>query len=81
MNSQITEVKQSSPRIILRWVTIQDPYILSFYQFGYDWQNYLANLPNLPNYTNRLEFPKNSINLIRSSKCECFIIVYMHGNF
>ena len=30
-----------------------------FFQFGYDWQKYLANLPN---FTNQLEFrKKNSI--------------------
>ena len=30
VNGQITEVKQSRPRMILRWVTIKDPYMLSF---------------------------------------------------
>ena len=34
MNGQITEVKQSGPRIILRWVIIQDPFILSFFNLA-----------------------------------------------
>ena len=41
VNGQITEVKQLRLRLILRWVTIYDPYILSLFQFGYDWQIYI----------------------------------------
>ena len=33
----------------------------AFFQFGYDWQKYYANWANLPNFTNQLEFRKNSI--------------------
>ena len=31
VNGQITEVKQLKTILILRWVTIYDPYILSFF--------------------------------------------------
>ena len=43
VNSKVTEVEQSALRLIPIWVTIWDPNILVFFQFGYDWQKYKAN--------------------------------------
>ena len=33
----------------------------TYFQFGCDWQKYYANQANLPNFTNQLQFRKNSI--------------------
>ena len=52
-NGQITEVKQPKTNLILRWVT----HLGSIHFVFFQWQKYQANLSN---FTNQLEFWKNS---------------------
>ena len=66
VNGQITEVKQSRPRIILRWVTISDPYILSFFSLAMI-SKYIRQIRQISQiFSAQFEFGKTS-NVLKES--------------
>ena len=68
VNGKITEVKQSTLRLILRWVTIWNPNILSF--LVWLWLALLISL----------SFGKNSIGLSCIKHCEALLEIFCLTN-